>query len=184
MTLLQRTHSIVSAAVPAAAIAVLVMAPSLAGASQKGTSSHRTAVTGSVNMASVVVSHPGNASDPATQVGSVDYEFRMGQFDITIGQYTLFLNAVAQSDSHGLYNPKMATDLQVAGIARTGSPGRYRYRVLPPSGLVQIPEATAAHRPITYVSWFDAARFANWMTNGQPSGRQTKKRQKTGPTIF
>jgi hypothetical protein len=29
---------------------------------------------------------------------------------------------------------------------------------------------TAANRPITYVSWFDAARFANWMTNGQGSG--------------
>jgi formylglycine-generating enzyme required for sulfatase activity len=135
---------------------------------------------GSVNIASVVVSDPGNAPDPATQVGSVDHEFRMGQFDITIGQYTLFLNAVAQFDPHGLYNPKMATDLMVAGIARMGSPGRFRYRVLPPSGLVQIPEATAAHRPITYVSWFDAARFANWMTNGQPSGRQTVKTTENG----
>jgi formylglycine-generating enzyme required for sulfatase activity len=29
---------------------------------------------------------------------------------------------------------------------------------------------TGANRPITYVSWFDAARFANWMANGQGSG--------------
>jgi hypothetical protein len=26
------------------------------------------------------------------------------------------------------------------------------------------------NRPVTYVSWFDAARFANWMNNGQLSG--------------
>jgi formylglycine-generating enzyme required for sulfatase activity len=29
---------------------------------------------------------------------------------------------------------------------------------------------SAGGRPITYVSWFDAARFANWMANGQGSG--------------
>ncbi|MFM9133933.1 MAG: SUMF1/EgtB/PvdO family nonheme iron enzyme, partial [bacterium] len=27
-------------------------------------------------------------------------------------------------------------------------------------------------RPITYVNWFDAARFANWMANGRPTGAQ------------
>jgi len=30
----------------------------------------------------------------------------------------------------------------------------------------------SANRPITYVSWFDSARFANWMANGQPTGAQ------------
>jgi|694.fasta_scaffold150336_2 formylglycine-generating enzyme required for sulfatase activity len=198
MTSLKRVHSLFSAAFPAVTLAVFVIAPSWAGTFPKGTSRQATvaggvgsggsvsptrasaASSGSVTLPSVVISDPGNASDPATWVGSVDHEFRMGQFDITIGQYTRFLNAVAQSDPHGLYNPKMATDLQVAGIARMGSPGRFRYKVLPPSGLVQIPEATAEHRPITYVSWFDAARFANWMTNGQPSGRQTKKTTENG----
>ena len=29
---------------------------------------------------------------------------------------------------------------------------------------------STSNRPISYVSWFDAARFANWMTNGQGSG--------------
>jgi formylglycine-generating enzyme required for sulfatase activity len=28
----------------------------------------------------------------------------------------------------------------------------------------------SGNRPITYVTWFDAARFANWMTNGQGTG--------------
>jgi len=29
-----------------------------------------------------------------------------------------------------------------------------------------------ANRAVSYVTWFDAARFANWMANGQPGGRQ------------
>jgi sulfatase modifying factor 1 len=30
--------------------------------------------------------------------------------------------------------------------------------------------SSPGNRPITFVSWFDAARFANWMQNGQGSG--------------
>ena len=37
-------------------------------------------------------------------------------------------------------------------------------------GLVQSIHATGPDRPITYMSWSDAARFANWVSNGQPSG--------------
>ena len=29
-----------------------------------------------------------------------------------------------------------------------------------------------ANRPVNYVSWGDAARFANWLHNGQPTGAQ------------
>ena len=29
-----------------------------------------------------------------------------------------------------------------------------------------------ANRPVNYVSWGDAARFANWLHNGQPTGEQ------------
>ena len=31
---------------------------------------------------------------------------------------------------------------------------------------------STGNRPITYVSWFDCARFSNWMSNGQPRGAQ------------
>jgi formylglycine-generating enzyme required for sulfatase activity len=60
----------------------------------------------------------------------------------------------------------MQSDLNIAGIRRTGRAGRYRYSVIDNGG-------SSADRPITYVSWFDAARFANWMANGQPIGRQS-----------
>ena len=32
--------------------------------------------------------------------------------------------------------------------------------------------AGSGNKPITFVSWFDAARFCNWLHNGQPSGAQ------------
>jgi formylglycine-generating enzyme required for sulfatase activity len=78
---------------------------------------------------------------------------------VTIGQYAAFLNAVAATDTYSLYNPSMASDGNIKGIQQNGSSGSYTYSVI-----------GSGDRPITYVSWFDSARFANWMTNGQGSG--------------
>jgi len=119
----------------------------------------------------VTVGNPGNANDPeGTGNGRVDYSYQIGKYDVTIGQYAAFLNAVAATDTYSLYNPSMETDPWVAGISRTGLSGGYVYSVTGPAGFVPASGVTAANRPITYVSWFDAARFANWMTNGQGSG--------------
>ena len=46
------------------------------------------------------------------------------------------------------------------GINRSGSSGSYSYSVT--TGL--------ENRPVALVSWFDAARFANWLVNGQGAG--------------
>ena len=128
----------------------------------------------------IPVGNPANASDPATGFGDVDYSFKISKYVVTIDDYVVFLNAVARSDLHKLYNPLMATDLMVAGIRREGAPGNYIYAAIPPSGHVQNTAASAGRRPVTYVSWFDAARFANWMSNGQPTGRQTPRTTENG----
>ncbi len=44
-------------------------------------------------------------------------------------------------------------------IQRSGDPGSYTYTVAP----------DRANRPVNYVSWGDAARFCNWLHNGQPA---------------
>jgi formylglycine-generating enzyme required for sulfatase activity len=105
----------------------------------------------------VTVGNPRNAND-TTGYGAVNYEYQIGKYDVTIGQYRAFLNAVARFDPFLLYNESMATNLNIAGISRSGSIGSYSYDVI-----------GSGNRPITYVSWFDAARFANWMANGQPT---------------
>ena len=122
----------------------------------------------------VTVGNAGNASDTRVGVntfgyGSVAYDYQIGKYDITIGQYSSFLNAVARTDPYSLYSSSMGTDLNIAGISQTGGSGNYTYSVL-----------GSANRPITYVSWFDSARFANWMANGQPTGAQTSTTTENG----
>ena len=133
-----------------------------------------------VDIETVMVGDAGNAADQATGFGTVNRSFRISEHRVTIADYVTFLNAVAKDDPHQLYNPRMATDLMVAGIRREGVPGSYVYSAMEPSGSVQSSAATAGGRPVTYVSWFDAARFANWMSNGQPTGAQTPRTTENG----
>jgi sulfatase modifying factor 1 len=107
--------------------------------------------------------------------GAVPSSYSISKYEITIGQYVEFLNAVAKTDTNGLWNPGMHTDENIRGIARTGSDGSYLYTADGPVGLNSgsVVAQSAANRPITFVSWDNAARFANWMANGQPTGAQT-----------
>jgi sulfatase modifying factor 1 len=115
----------------------------------------------------VTVGDPGNTADTrfvTPGYGRVDYTYQIGKYDVTTGQYCEFLNAVAVTDTYGLYNPSMdtANDQFGCNIKRGGAPGSYSYSV-----------ATKwADRPVNFVSWGDAARFCNWLTNDQPSGLQ------------
>jgi formylglycine-generating enzyme required for sulfatase activity len=79
---------------------------------------------------------------------------------VTTGQYAAFLAAVAATDPYGLYDTRMWTHAQGCKIERTGSPGSFAYSVA----------ADWANRPVNFISWGDAARFANWLHNGQPTG--------------
>jgi hypothetical protein len=103
----------------------------------------------------VPVGNAGNANDFNTGnlYGGVAYNYSIDKYDVTVGQYTEFLNAVATTDTYGLYNTLMGTNLNIAGISRSGSPGSYTYSVI----------GNTTKLPITYVSWGDAARFANWL---------------------
>jgi formylglycine-generating enzyme len=130
----------------------------------------------------VPVGNPGNANDPATGgvYGGVAYDFQIGKYEVTIGQYTEFLNAVAATDTYGLYNTIIASSLNTGGISRSGSSGSYSYSVTGPSGTTPPGASSPGNRPITYVSWFDAARFSNWMANGQPTGDQMSTTTENG----
>ena len=122
----------------------------------------------------VTVGDPGNAPDTRPMAagagghGSVPYTYRMGTYPVTAAEYAQFLNAVAwQSDPFGLYNPSMAggPGSAACGITRTGSEGNYSY-----STTLSGYAVNNSNFPVNYVSWGDAARFANWLTNGQPTG--------------
>ena len=126
---------------------------------------------GPITYETVTVGNPGNAGDtrPGANTlgkGSLDYSYQIGKHDVTIGQYTAFLNAADPNGTNPnrIYNASMGTDPNIAGISYTaGASAGAKYSVINNGG-------DSGNRPITYVSWFDAARFANWMTNGQGSG--------------
>ena len=132
----------------------------------------------------VVVGSPGNPSDPdlATQLcgayedpcGAVASYYRIGKYEVTNAQYAEFLNAVAADDANGLYDPDMGSLLTYGGITRSGSPGSYSYAVI--SG--------RADHPVNNVSWYSAARFANWLHNGQPTGAQGNATTENGAYVM
>jgi sulfatase modifying factor 1 len=117
----------------------------------------------------VPVGNAGNAGTPSTGYGAVGYDYRIGKYEVTLNQYSAFLNAVGATDTYGLYNTSMGTDLNIAGISRSGVSGSYSYSVI-----------GSGNRPVTYVSWFDSARFVNWLHNGQQPGLQNASTTEQG----
>jgi formylglycine-generating enzyme required for sulfatase activity len=111
-----------------------------------------------ITIDTVAVGDAGNAPDN-TGLGAVSYEYEIGTFEVTNSQYTAFLNAVAATDPHSLYNTGMDTSVH-GGITRAGTSGSFTYSV----------KTGFENKPVNFVSFWDSARFANWLSNGQGSG--------------
>jgi len=107
----------------------------------------------------VPVGNAGNGAD-TTGYGAVAYAYKMGTYEVTAGQYTEFLNAVADTDTYGLYNTDMWSCNYGCKIERTDTGSGYSYSVA----------SDWANRPVNFVSFWDACRFANWLHNGQGDG--------------
>jgi formylglycine-generating enzyme required for sulfatase activity len=126
----------------------------------------------------VTVGDPGNLADTevmndlTTGYGSVGYTYRIGKYEVTNAQYAEFLNAVAATDTYGLYYWKMGSGS--GGITQSGSSGSYTYSVTPGLG----------DRPVGYATWYDSLRFANWLHNGQPTGAQDSTTTEDGAYTF
>ena len=124
--------------------------------------------TATVTIVRIAIGNYGNTAD-STGYGSVSYAYDIGKTEVTNAQYVEFLNATASTvDTYGLYNMGMATMGGTAGginvgILKTGST-TFSYSVT----------GGGENRPVAFVSWFDAARFSNWMTNGQGGAATTE----------
>jgi formylglycine-generating enzyme required for sulfatase activity len=124
---------------------------------------------GQTSVQFVAVGEPGNLPDTATGniYGAVPYSYNIGKYDVTLGQYVQFLNAVAATDTYACYNANMAGSSGAFpfGIAQNGTPGTYSYSVTGAN-------PQAANMPVYEESWGDAARFCNWLQNGQKTGAE------------
>ena len=106
----------------------------------------------------VSVGDPGNIMD-TTSLGSVPLLFYIKKYEVTNLEYVNFLNAVASdSDRHDLFNPRIMPCGKRPGIIRVGQAGSYIYSCGP----------YMENKPVVGISWFNAARMANWLSNGSP----------------
>lgn len=116
----------------------------------------------------VSVVDAGNSND-STGYGAVSYFYSIAQYLVTNCEYAVFLNAVAATDTYNLYNTSMNSDDR-GGITRSGSSGSYTYSV----------KTNMGNKPVNYVTWFDCARYCNWLHNNKPSGSQNSSTTEDG----
>ncbi len=108
----------------------------------------------------VIVGKVGNAGNTRHIVtngyGAVDYEYGMNKYEVTAAQYAAFLNSVATTaDPYGLWSANMTSSYGCM-IRQSGAAGAYTYSV----------DSGYENRPVNFVSWYDAARYTNWLTTG------------------
>lgn len=112
----------------------------------------------------VDVGDPGNPGRVLTNetLGSVAAPFRISRDEVTNAQYADFLNAADPNgqNPNGIYNALMGSNARggVSFVSQNAPGGKYVVR------------PNMANKPVNFVSWYDAARFANWVNNGQGSG--------------
>jgi len=124
-----------------------------------------------VTIETVTVGDSGNAPQNTFDGrGAVGYPYQIGKFEVTVEQYASFLNSVATVTTNNyllnLWNPQMGDKPWYAGVGRSGNgtaSDPYIYSVI-----------GNASFPIDNVSWFDAARFCNWLHNGAVNGASTE----------
>ena len=114
----------------------------------------------------------GPAGNPADTngFGNVTYQFWLSETEVTNGEYVEFLNAVDPQglNALGLYDAQMETDFTGGIEFEAGNPVGEKY-------VIKVEQVGAfgflkTAFPVNFVSFADAARYANWLTNGKPVG--------------
>lgn len=157
-----------------------------------------------LNLDLVLVGDAGNVGDsrrrianfnPAWSFGSVGYDYYIGKYAITNCEYVEFLNAIATDDTYKVagilltdrgirpppdWTPPVSSARIVRtsstlgspqqGIIKNGSEGNYTYTLFP----------NTHNKPVMFLTWFDCARYCNWLHNGRPTGPQNSSTTEDG----
>ena len=152
-------------------VASLVFLAGCASQQHTGLEQHGT-IAAVTTIETVRVGNPGNAGElsgygaggnaPDVIVGWVPYEYHIGKYEVSNSQYVEFLNAVDPTGANTLelYSDLMASNRNGGINFNSGATNSSKYEV----------KAGRDNHPVVFVSWYDAARFANWLHNGQGNG--------------
>jgi formylglycine-generating enzyme required for sulfatase activity len=129
-------------------------------------------VASAVDVETVPVSNTGNTGElsgagaggagPDRVCGAVPYVYAIGKTEVTNAQYCEYLNTADPGgvNPHDLYDDRMETS-QYGGISfDTNRPAGSKYEL----------KVRRGPRPVNFVTFWDACRFANWLHNDQGSG--------------
>jgi hypothetical protein len=119
------------------------------------------AAQATVTIETVVVGNVGNADNvpDTTGYGAVDYSYNIGKYEITVGQYVEFLNYKEIDKSTPLLMSPAA--LAANNIVLDLGVNPFLFRTS---------ERSYDNNPVAYVSFWNACRFVNWLSNGQGNG--------------
>jgi formylglycine-generating enzyme required for sulfatase activity len=139
---------------------------------------------GEVTFHWAAIGNPGNASDTLTMTkpngvsagdgtsgyGSVGYTYSIATRNVTNSQYVEFLNKVDPSGTNGLLFTNNMTDLKIGGVNYPAYTGGINKNSAAAAGSRYSVKSGQENLPVVHVNWARAARFVNWMANGQGSG--------------
>jgi len=130
------------------------------------------------------VGNPGNAPDTLVMdkpngsqpgdgtsgYGSVGYTYRISKTHVTNAQYVNFLNAVDPNGTNSLLYITNMTNLTIGGTPYPAYTGGIDRNLAAAEGSRYSVKTGQENYPIVHINWSRAARFVNWLANGQGSG--------------
>lgn len=146
-----------------------VAVASLAATATAVTIDYRT--IGNAGNAGNTVTGTAGPSSPSG-LGAVSAVFRLASRETTNAEYAEFLNAVDPNGTNprGVYSGLMTSNANGGIDFSSGATAGSKYSVKA-GGPTGAPVGTSfGSMPVNFVTWFSAARFVNWLNNGQPSG--------------
>ena len=114
----------------------------------------------------VDVGDPDNDADTrydSPGYGNVAYLYKIGKYAVTNCEYVLFLNSVDPEgiNPENIYNSNTSSSLLIGQSIPAGI-GRNLDNDL---GSKYFSKSNFANKPVGFVSWFDCARYCNWLHN-------------------
>ena len=125
----------------------------------------------------VAVGNPGNPAN-TNGWGTVAEAFMISKLETTNAQYVEFLNKVdtAGTNPNGIYNSQMASDALGGITFNAAAAAGSKYAVKPGAPPSSPAGTNYGAMPVDFVTWFSAARFANWLQNGQRADAASMER--------